>query len=479
MRIYNTNNVPRGVPAAQSMQDLTLAIGEKPFIKKEIIQSNDFGKGLTIERITKLWGDLLFKKAPTTTTIDSMMIDWLVESNNRIPRIPIMENNTDIGQGGSEVRIVLDRYYYSRGAIFELDNRQQLRVMRRAEKLTENRWAYYCQIVTSRSSEYLDTTFTSRGRFTTYITRGSIVPEASEYGGAYLEPFNIERHRNYISRYRMDLAQTGDFAARGMNYIESQGIWYKQNSAETQMVKMLLEDKNQHMLFGKGNFTDGSDPSNPSDIGRCLITEEDGRKIPIGEGVFPQIERFANFYPYNGSLSERKLSDIIDLVVSRKEEKTGNKILCICNYRLYTHLQSALNAILATRLVNQDFYVERTDGKRLILGAEYAGYRVNGNELILMEDIAISNRYPSVGYGVIINMLAETKDGGKKMNIEQVSLKGFDLFTNKKLGVGGEKGNDSGNVASSVHGKEMYAMSYGCAIVNDPYGSVIIQETTY
>lgn len=470
MRVYNINNVPRGIPNAQSMQDLTLLIGEKPHISKEIIQSNDFGKGLTIERITKLFGDLVFKKTTNITTSESMIYDWMIESNNRIPRIPIMEDNSETGEGGAEVKIVMDRYYYSRGSIFELDNRQQLRVMRKPEKLSETRWAYYCVIVTSNSAEYLDISFTKKGKNTTYITRGATVPEASEYGGAYLEPFNIERHRNFITRYRMDLAQTGDFAARGMNYIESQGIWYKQNNAETQMVKMLLEDKNQHLLFGKGNFDDQS---------RCLITEEDGRKIPIGEGVFPQVERFANFYPYNGTLSRQKLEDIINLVVSRKEKKTGNDILAVVNYRMYSHLQSCLDAILATRLVNQDSYVEKANGNKLILGAEYIGYKINGNKLILMEDIALSNRYPDKGYGIIINMLAETKDGGKKMNIEQISLKGADLFTNKRLGVGGEKGFDSGNVSSNVHAKEVFAMSYGCAVVNDPYGSVIIQETTY
>lgn len=470
MRIYNVNNVPRGIPAAQSMQDLTLMIGEKPHLAKEIIRSDDFAKGLTIDRITKEWGALLFKKNANVNDIDSMVYDWMIESNNRIPRIPIMEDNFETGEGGAEVAIVMDRFYYARGAIFELENRQQLRVHRKAEKLTNNRWRYYCIVVSGNPGEYLDINFTKKNRVTTYITRASIVPEASEYGGAYLEPFNIERHRNHITRYRMDLAQTGDFAARGMNYIESQGVWYKQNSAETTMVKMLLEDKNQHMLFGKGNFDDQS---------KCLITEEDGRKIPIGEGVFPQMERFANFYPYNGTFTRNKIEDIINLVVSRKEKKTGNDILVVCNYRMYTHWQTVLDSLLSGRLVNQDNYVEKVNGGKLVLGAEYAGYKVNGNKIVLMEDSAITNRYPEKGYGVIFNMLTETKDGGKKMNIEQISIKGASLFTNKKLGVGGEGGYDSGIVSSSVHAKEMFAMSYGCAVVNDPYGTVIIQETTY
>lgn len=470
MRIVNINNVPRGVNGTQSMQDLTLAIGEKPYLAKEIIKSNDFGKGLTIERITKLWGDLLFKKAPSTLTIDSMIYDWMIESNNRLPRIPIMEASTDSGAGIAEVRLVLDRFYYSRGSIFELENRQQLKVVRRPEMLTSNRWAYYCVLVTNNVNEVIDTVYTSKGRMTTYITRASVVPEASEYGGAFLEPFNIERHRNFITRYRMQLSQTGDFANRGMNYIESMGVFYKQDNAETAMIKMLLEDKNQHMIFGRGNFDDNS---------RCLITEDDGRKIPIGEGVYPQIERFANFYPYNGVVSQNKLEDIINLVVARKEKKTDNDILVICNFRLYQQLQRCLDAIAGSRLLTQDFYVEKNDGKKLMLGAEYNGYKFAGNRLIFMEDTAISNRYPDKGFGMIINMLAETRDGGKKMNIEQISLKGAELFTNKRIGVGGEKGFDSGIVSSEIHGKEVYAMSYGCAVVNDPYGSVIIQETTY
>lgn len=92
-----------------------------------------------------------------------------------------------------------------------------------------------------------------------------------------------------------------------------------------------------------------------------------------------------------------------------------------------------------------------------------------------MEDAALTQRYTDKGFGIIINTLVET-DTGSKVNVEQMTIKGAQLFEGSLPGFGGMTGYASGNVSSMIAANEYGIMAYRGVKVNDPYSTFILEE---
>lgn len=96
-----------------------------------------------------------------------------------------------------------------------------------------------------------------------------------------------------------------------------------------------------------------------------------------------------------------------------------------------------------------------------------------------MEETALSNQYPDKGYGLVFNLYAETASG-KKPNVQEVTIKGMPSIVKSYInGVGGQDGKTSGVASSKIHASQVIMFKYSSFIVNDPYGTMFIQETTY
>lgn len=472
MRVYQFNNLPSSVGSTATLQDFETIMGKKPYLAKEVVKSTT-DKNLTLLRIAEDFGDKLYTKSSTTES-DSLVYDWMVETGTRIPKIYIAEDCSDTtpGLGVSEFSIILDRLYYTLGCIFELENEQQLMVSRMPEKLAENKWRYFVKPVTPSRTVSISTTYLTKGKYTRYISKASIVPEMHDFGGSYKDEFNIERHRQYVSRFRMESSKSGDAALFLPNVIDlGQGGMFKQTNVETKLMADLLESVNRAGLFAAGNVDDKFN---------VLTTTDDGRTIPIGQGILPQVKAYANFMPYQaGKFTVQKMKDVINEVVARKEKKTGNEIIVICNYKLFQEIQSTLDPIAGARLTTQDYYFNEAMKDRWVLGADYAGYRFSGNKILFMEETALSNQYPDKGYGLVFNLYAETASG-KKPNVQEVTIKGMPSIVKSYInGVGGQDGKTSGIASSKIHASQVIMFKYSSFIVNDPYGTMFIQETTY
>lgn len=452
MRVVEYNMLPNGADT-KTMQDLGAMIGLKPEMSKAVVT---LYPGLSLQKLTEQLGAVYSKGVENLKDIESFAFEWLIKTN-QIPRIRIAEDCNETGEGGAEFPIILEKKYYDPHETFEIENEQQLFVKRVPERLSANKWRYWVQLVSPDPSKRVNTNYLKRGMTTRYIS--NYHPELSERGYSKFM-YNLEKHRNYISRHRVGDSVSGDFAKLKTKYLEHAGMYFKMNSMEKDLLDQLYLAFENSMLLGHGNFDDS---------GNCLITEEDGRPIPIGEGVIPQIKRYCGQQRYT-NLVARNFRNAIGDVVEKLENKTGNRLVSVCNWKFYQQAQEVLDNLLKTRVTDNYFYT-KTGGK-IKVGAEYNAYEFAGNVITFMENRALTDRYPDRGYCLILD--TSLYDG--EPNIQMQTLKGMSLFKGTLKGMGGVTGGESTDIASLIHGSRVEYMGYRGAKVANPYGSHIIEE---
>lgn len=471
MKVFDYNTLPATAGETKTMQELIGIIGQKPELAKEIVTLPEYA-GLTALKLTEMLGGVFHNENKGLTNIETFVFDWVIDIKNNIPRIEFAEDCTETGEGGAEFVVVLKKRYYYKNEVMELENRQQLFVIREPTTVTPDKHNYAVRLVAGDYSKRVNTAFMTRNKKTRYLS--NFQPEMSEKGySRYMN--NLEKHRGFINRHRVQESRSGDYSALGMKYVQvangGNGFdYYKIPEMKKRLLDDLMLAVNNAMLFAETNY---------SDTFQCLIQEEDGRPIPIGEGVIPQIRRFCAQQGYNtdasGNLPINVLKNAMAESVSKQIKKTGHKLVMVCNYRLFLQVQSSLDAVYGSRIVAENLFLTKVDGGKLKVGATYAGYEFAGNQIILMEDAALTQRYTDKGFGVIINTLVETNNG-TKVNVEQMTIKGAQLFEGSLPGFGGMSGYASGNVSSMIAANEYGIMAYRGVKVNDPYSAFILEE---
>ncbi len=453
MRVVDLSQMPDGAKT-KTMQDLGAMIGLKPEMSKAIVT---LYPNLSLQKLTEQLGSVYSKDVKNLKEIESFAFEWIIKTN-QIPRIHFAEDCTETGEGGAMFPIILEKKFYDIRDTFELENEQQLFVKRVPEILPTGKVRYWVQLVSDDLSRKANISFMTRGRSTKYVS--NYQPELSEKG--YNKLFsNSEKHRNYISRHRVGDSVSGDFSKLQDKYLEHAGVLFKMSKMEKSLVDQLYLAFETSMLLGQSNF----------DVtGNCLITEEDGRPIPMGDGIIPQIKRYCGQQRY-ATLSLTHLQNAISDVVIKLEKKTGNKLVAICNWIFYQDMNRLLDAALTPRVTDNYFYT-KTGGK-IKVGAEYNAYHFSGNEITFMENAALSDRYTDRGYCLILD--AGVYEG--EPNIQMHTIKGMSMFKATRLGMGGKSGGDSvENVGTMVHGHEVSYMGYRGAKVANPYGAHIIEQ---
>jgi hypothetical protein len=453
MRVIEYNMLPNGADT-KTMQDLGAMIGLKPEMSKAVVT---LYPNLSLQKLTEQLGAVYSKEATNLKEIESFAFEWMIKTN-QIPRIRFAEDCTETGEGGAEFFIVLEKKFYDPRDTFELENDQQLFVKRVPEQLAPNKWKYWVQLVGGDNSKKVNTAFMTRGKTTRYIS--NFQPELSERGYSKFM-YNMEKHRNYISRHRVGDSVSGDFAKLKAKYLEHAGMHFKMTAMEKDLLDQIYLAFENSMLLGAGNF---------DDAGNCLITEEDGRPIPMGEGIIPQIKRFCGQQRYS-NLSATHFRNAISDSVEKLEKKTGNRLVAICNWKFYQQAQEVLDNLLKTRVTDNYFYTK--SGGKIKVGAEYNAYEFAGNTITFMENEALTNRYPDKGYCLIL----DTGMYEGEPNISMHTIKGMSLFKGSQLGMGGKTGGESvENLGTLVHGHRIEYMGYRGAKVANPYGAHILEE---
>lgn len=452
MRVVEHNHLQSGA-ATKTMMDLGQTIGLKPEMSKAIVT---LYPGLTMQKITELTGSVYNKSPKNLKEIESFAFEWLIKTN-QIPRIRIAQDNSESAATGSLFPLILEKKYYDPHDIIELENEQQLFVKLPGERLSDGNYRYMVELISGDRGNSVNTAYTKRGQVTKYISNAH--PELSERGYNKFM-FNIEKHRNYISRHRVGDSWSGDFASLKKVYMEHAGVFFTMPQFEKDMLDLLYLSFEQSMLLGHGNF---------DDKGNCLITMEDGRPIPIGEGIVQQIRRYCGHQLYF-NFTEKVIKNAINDVVSKLKNKTGNRIVVACNWLLYQQAQDLLDSLLKTRVTDNYFY--DINGGKIRVGAEYNAYSYAGNTVTFMWNAALDERYPEKGYGIFLD--TGMYDG--EPNIQMYTLKGMSLFKGSLKGMGGLSGGDSGDIATTVHGSRVEYMGYRGAKVANPYAAHILEQ---
>jgi hypothetical protein len=452
MRVIDYNLIPDG-SKTKTMQDLGQVMGQKPHMSKAIVT---LFPELTLQKLTEQLGQVFHKDVKDLKEIDSFSFEWMVKTN-QIPRIRIAEDCSDTGEGGAEISLILEKKYYDPHDAFELENEQVLFMKKPAQRLASNKWLHTVELVGGNLGRRINTAYLTRGRTTKYVT--NYFPELSERGYSKLM-HNVEKHVNYISRHRVGDSASGDFRKLSPKYLEHAGAYFQMPTMDLDLMEQIYLAFENSMLLGPGNF---------DDKGNVLITMEDGRPIPVGEGLIPQAKRFCGQQRYSG-FTEKVLRSAIDDVVGKKKNKTGNKIVMICNWRQYQQAQELLDSLLKARVTDNYFYT--STGGKIKVGAEYNAYEFAGNTITFMENAALTERYPEKGYGIFIDM--DKHDG--EPNIQMHTITGMSLFSGDLKGMGGKGGGDSGDISTLVHAYRKEYMGYRGIKLANPYSAHILEE---
>lgn len=429
---------------------------------------------LTATFITESLRNIFYKdaKAQKYQSIDSLYFEWEVEVSF-IKRISFAAVPTTNGANGSEIIMAFTERYYEKYDIFKIDKtRQLLQVVQRPVRQSDDYWEYVVRLIDSDYSTVLDFSGCQVGDTTRFISNA--MPELHEEGYVKYQS-NIERHRNWITTHRVDVSYSALFAAtedvfiriaEGRDQGSMKETLYKMNKKEKDLFESFLVARNQGLLWNKTNV----------DInGKTTIVDPDtGRPIYIGDGVVPQVERFAGKYVFN-RLSIQVFNTAMGEMVTKATQPTGNKFVFICNERMWHLIQEVLLEYISRWRVNNTYMYSKAKNGYIDVGATFQSYEWGGNQVTFLVDRSFTYEYGTEkGYGLFLDMTADLTQG--EPAIQMFTLKGGDFISNKYPGVGGLDGLSSGLVASNVAGSQLINWGYSGVGVFAPYRSFILQE---
>ena len=405
--------------------------------------------------------------------IDSMYFEWNIDTNY-IKRIKFAADVTDTGSNGAEISFTFTERYYEKYDIFKIDgSMQQCIVVSRPVRLSDNNWQVYARLIDNNYSSVLDLNACKAGMTTRF--QSVAMPEMHEEGYAKYQS-NIEKHRNYLTTFRVDDSQSALYGAHEDVFLkiaegkgdtmEKEGL-YKMTSMEKNLMENFLLVRNQGLLFNKTNV----------DInGKATIQDPDtGRPLYIGDGIIPQIERFASKYAYN-KLTMSVLETAIHMLAQKATSPTGNNFMFVINERMWTQLQGILSDYLWKFKSTLGSYAwsKKANGN-LTVGATYDAYEFAGNTITFKVDRTFTREYGSEkGFGMAIDLTADAVSG--KPAMEMFTLKNCQFITNKYPGVGGFSGSESGVVSSPVAASKLINWGIAGVGVYNPWRSFILRE---
>lgn len=458
MRVISYDDIPEWHKDTKTVQHLSTLLGSAVNALSVVVKLK---RDLTLSILTDgLKRTYSRDKKPGMEASEALVFEWKIETT-KIPRIKIMADCQDTGEGRTPVTLILEKNYYAPNDTFALENQQQLRVVQMPEKLAANRWRYTCVLVSDDLSKGLNTMFTTRGRTTSF--RSNYYPELSERGSTkYM--FNAEKHRGYISRHRVQDSVSNDanvvYFAAGSKGKEK---YFQMLRPEKNLLDLFLLVRENNMLFGR---------SNHDATGRCLDTDDQGRAIPMGDGVIAQIERYCDKFSYS-VLTTDHFDQAIESVIDKTGEPIDNDIVVICNRTGYRHAMKALEDRLR-QLSPEGAWFYTRDKQKVSVGANYQQYNYNHNRITFTIDSALSEEYRDFGYLVFLDV-SISKDTGKP-NLATFTLKGREMVECKLPGMGGLDGKTNGVISSPIDGVQYHILGYSGVAVFNPYAGFILQE---
>jgi len=371
------------------------------------------------------------------------------------------------GTNGSEIEMSFTERYYEPYDTFEIcDTKQQFFVMEAPIRKADNFWTYQVRVLTNDREETLVNGSAYAGAKTRWL--GNVQVEYHEQGYTKFQS-NVEKARGYISEIRNDIDASSRYEAMEQAFIKlSRGSeangWESKIFAWPDKKRVLLDNfmaaRNNGMLLQHGTMDAN---------GKATVTDRQGRPVMAGDGVLPQIYRYASKFNYS-KLTVSLFNEMILSLAQKCAKVQGNTFIFVVNLVLFQEMQNVLSEFLANHNTDGAYIWSKQANGNIKVGATYDAYTYAGNTIILKADRALDYEYPDKGFGVLIDLTADKKSGHPA--IEAWTVEGKELVENTLTGVGIR----NGEVASPVAGIKWTMTGYWGIAVYNPYRSVILLE---
>lgn len=184
----------------------------------------------------------------------------------------------------------------------------------------------------------------------------------------------METHRNFLTLHRNDidasqayLANEDVFLKISDTEVHGSERLFKMDGAEKVLLDNFLEVKSKHDLFARSNVDKNGKPT--------ITDSETNRPIYIGDGIIPQIERFAYVISFD-QLLVAHFKEAIKFMISKTDNLTGNDFVVICNSLMWSQVNDNLmNEIAKWRPSNALMY-SKVSGTKKSVGEVIEGIKV-------------------------------------------------------------------------------------------------------
>ena len=410
------------------------------------------------------------KKANGFQSIDSTYFEWEVETN-QIKRIPFAAVPQGTGANGEEIEMIFPENWYQMHEIFKAEKTgQQFFVVSRPVRKADNAWSVMVRLIDDDYSSVISPEDYQVGDLTRFI--GNAKPELHDIGFVKYQS-NVEKMRNYMTTIRVEDSYSAKYAAMEDTFIkigkgENQGCLtekiYKLDPMKKNLIENFLYSRENMMLLAKGNV--GVD-------GKATISDRNtGRPIYIGDGMIPQIERFASKYSAN-KITINTFQTVISTMVEKAEKPQGNHFCFIINEVAWGIVQNVLGSYLSNRHTDGAYlWSKGGEGKYIKVGATFDAYEWGGYTISFKVDRTLSREFPEP-YFLCIDLT--TGKTSAQPPVQMYSLKGGDYMTYDMYGPGGKDGLSSGVVSTPVAGGISGIWGYAGIAVFNPYRSFILR----
>lgn len=410
-------------------------------------------------------------KKPEFTRLDVMSFEWGIETN-QIKRVEFALPPVGDGADGSEIIMTFTENYYNAQDIILIEgSRQQVYILTNAVNVGGNNWEHRTRLIDNTYESLLDAS-SCQPRMTTRF-QSNAVPEMSEHGYTKVQS-SVETHKNWITTHRVDTDQSSLYSAMEDNFVEMSNVkdgkksdvaYYKMNKAQKDLFDTFMFVRSNGAMFNKTNIDKNGKPTISDIAGQ--------RPIYIGDGMIPQIERFAHKFNYS-IMTDKLFLKVLEQMTLRSENPTGNNYMFVCNEAMWNQVQAAMRDYLQRWNPCASLIWNQNKGEYDHVGTTFQSFEANGNVITFKVDRALTREFGAKGYGVFIDLTHDLSTG--KAAVQAFTLKNGDMINSEYLGVGGRSGLASGYISSTVAGSKYVILGYSGIGVFAPYRSAIMFE---
>lgn len=465
MRIIQKQSLPSNMSDTRSVTNFGTFLGKSPEKLGQVVTM--FPK-LSVSFLTEALGHV-FKNSKTGNnkfqSINALSVEWQIDVNF-IKKVNIVGAISGNGAGGTPVTIDLEEKYYDPNDSFQLENRQKLWVVKKAQRINAKRYRYTVKLMGGADNRAIIESFAQPGRKTRY--HSNYYGELSERGYTKFVS-SVEVHRNYLSIHRASVDKTNAYSLSEYKFIEAgkkgKETYYKLDKSEDQCMRHYLLSREQALLSSESNYDQN---------GKCKLQDENGQDIPSGDGIITQLLKFADPFTFN-EMSTALFEDAIQSLNERVGSHEGNNYVIMCNQKFWYKFNRIMK--------NDDRFIKSIDnhfvnsnGVGLRIGATFNGYEFAGTKFTVMQNDALDLEYENGAFGVMLN-IGNSGVEGSYSNINMFTLEGQDIISGTLKGMGGLSGKESGDVATSLSASSYHLLGYAGAAVLNPYQSVVFIES--